>query len=141
MKMGNYFILILVVMFLLVACTGRTMRSIAPQVAPNREVTEGSSEKQIQSPSEESIPPVPSETYVVEPRQMTTEVPSETTVVVKPITPASTAKQSAVVILESENAYTDLEKKQLLDEIDLLLEETLKDLGQVGWNDLPEGGQ
>jgi len=58
---------------------------------------------------------------------------------------SDTNESHAVVVIESENAYTDAEKAKLLNEIDLLLDETLKDLNSGEaldeWDETTGGGQ
>lgn len=145
-------IMLVCVVLLLVACTGKTVRAIGPPLAEStQESTEMAVSETIESPTdslptdERSADASTTETVVIEATSEPIEIPP--TEAVSNVTAAMLASTEgeAVVVIESENAYTDAEKAMLLKEIDLLLDETLKDLNSGdaldAWDENTGGGQ
>lgn len=151
MKIGKVLLLVWLVL-MLAACTGKTVRAVGPPLA---ESTEGTTEMSLTAtaePSSESLlsdvqstEALPLEAENSEATSESTESAATDATTVLAVDAPDSADGDAVLVIESENAYTDAEKAKLLKEIDLLLDETLKDLnsGEVlnEWDDTTGGGQ
>jgi len=142
-------IVIILVMLLLVACSGQRVRHVGP--APSEQVVSETEsldleegEDVVQGGTEYERTTSPTDVTEVPP-ESTTGVTGGTEQVSSQLESAESDPAVKLVVIESENAYTDSEKEKILEEIDHLLDETLLDLSVDEaldiWDETEGGGQ
>lgn len=152
-------LLIVLLALMLIACSGRSVKSMlepaenvgmtANDVVEKPLVsTDDQSDYNTQEPQSDGIIHDNALQSQPEPEASTTvqEEPPQQSVDSEPVQAVSeTPADNPVVIIESENQYTEEEKAKLLKEIDALLDETLKDITDAevdtGLDAIEGGGQ